>query len=327
MISSSDLGGDGSTARRVKVLFVAGAARSGTTLVDLLLGQLPGFTTVGELRFLWERGLREGRLCGCGEPVAGCDFWTRTLDAARLGRSVDPAHMVELLSMIERPRFILDTFLARPSHDPAALRLANGLADVYRAVLDQSGASIVVDSSKPPTYGRLLQMSPAIDLRVLHVVRDPRACAFSLRRSKPARDRPDGGAMRRQPPWKAALTWNLWNLAAERLAAVAPTRYLRVRYLDLVGAPGDTLDRIAAFVGSDPNEVAQMFTEGSIQLHTNHSVAGNPVRLDSRLEIRPDLEWTRHMEPRDRRVVEMITRLVMARYGFDRRGPTASMVA
>jgi hypothetical protein len=309
----------------VKVLFVAGAARSGTTLVDLLLGQIRDVTTVGELRFLWQRGLREGRLCGCGRRVTVCDFWARTLDAARIGPAADPAHMATRLSMVERPRFILDTFRERPNRDPAAQQLADQLGEVYRAVVEESGASIVVDSSKPPTYGRLLQMAPKIDLRVLHLTRDPRACAFSLQRNKPARDRPEGGSMRRQPPWKAALTWNLWNLAAERLASPDPSKYLRMRYLDLVTAPNDELARIAKFVGIDENDATRAMTDGAIELGTNHSVAGNPVRLESRLEIQPDLEWTQRLDPKDRRIVEAITRPVMARYGYDRRTPTASV--
>ncbi len=309
----------------VKVLFVAGAARSGTTLLDLLLGQIQGITTVGELRFLWQRGLREGRLCGCGEPVTGCDFWARTLDAARIGPTEDPAHMAARLSMVERPGFIRDTFLQRPNRDPDAQQLANQLGEVYRAVLEQSGASIVVDSSKPPTYGRLLQLAPMIDLRVLHIVRDPRACAFSLQRSKPARDRPEGGIMRRQPPWKAALTWNLWNLAAERLASPMPSKYLRMGYQDLVTEPTTALARIAAFIGVDENDATRAITGGAIDLATNHTVAGNPVRLQSQLEIQPDVEWTRRMDPKDRRIVEAITRPVMARYGYDRRTQTASV--
>ena len=43
------------------VLYVAGAGRSGSTLLDNLLGQIPGFFSAGELRYVWERGLIDGR--------------------------------------------------------------------------------------------------------------------------------------------------------------------------------------------------------------------------------------------------------------------------
>ncbi len=36
-----------------RVLFIAGPGRSGSTLLDLLLGQIDGFTSTGELRLIW----------------------------------------------------------------------------------------------------------------------------------------------------------------------------------------------------------------------------------------------------------------------------------
>src|SRR3954451_18343438 len=87
------------TGERIKVLFVTGAARSGTTLVDLLLSQVPGITAVGELRYLWQRGLLERRLCGCGSPVPECVFWQAVLDTAGLSDPTTPHRMVEALEM------------------------------------------------------------------------------------------------------------------------------------------------------------------------------------------------------------------------------------
>jgi len=49
-----------------KIILIAGHSRSGSTLLDRLLGEMDGFVTVGELRCLWIRGLREDQLCGCG---------------------------------------------------------------------------------------------------------------------------------------------------------------------------------------------------------------------------------------------------------------------
>ena len=56
-----------------KVLYIGGFGRSGSTLVERILGQLPGFCSAGEIVFLWQRGLIDGQLCGCGVPVPECD--------------------------------------------------------------------------------------------------------------------------------------------------------------------------------------------------------------------------------------------------------------
>jgi hypothetical protein len=61
----------------VKVLYIGGFGRSGSTLVERILGQLPGFCSAGEIVFLWQRGLIENQLCGRGATFSECDFWTR----------------------------------------------------------------------------------------------------------------------------------------------------------------------------------------------------------------------------------------------------------
>ena len=229
--------GAASVPERVKVLFVAGAARSGTTLLDRLLGELPGFAAVGELRYLWERGLVEHRLCGCGVPVVSCPFWWTVLERA-FGRRSDQltSRIIDELAALQHPRTI--AALLRPSLQPGTRHAFDAtvaaLEALYTGIRDETGATVIVDSSKPPTFGALLAMVPSVDVYVVHLVRDPRACAFSLQRKKVARDRPDAGLMRRQSPWKAALTWDLWNVTAEAIARRQGDGHaMQARYEDL----------------------------------------------------------------------------------------------
>jgi hypothetical protein len=42
----------------LKVLSIVGAGRSGTTVLASILGEVGGFASAGELRWLWERGDR-----------------------------------------------------------------------------------------------------------------------------------------------------------------------------------------------------------------------------------------------------------------------------
>lgn len=59
----------------VKVLYIAGAPRSETTILGNVLGQLPTCADAGELRLLWKHGLEQNRACGCGEAFLDCPFW------------------------------------------------------------------------------------------------------------------------------------------------------------------------------------------------------------------------------------------------------------
>jgi hypothetical protein len=63
----------------IRILYIAGAGRSGSTLLANILGQVEGFFTAGELISIWERGLIQDRFCGCGVPFHDCEVWTGIL--------------------------------------------------------------------------------------------------------------------------------------------------------------------------------------------------------------------------------------------------------
>ena len=70
----------GGAPRPVKVLYVAGLGRSGSTILANTLGQVEGFFSGGELNFIWKHALIENRLCGCGKPSGECEFWGPVFD-------------------------------------------------------------------------------------------------------------------------------------------------------------------------------------------------------------------------------------------------------
>jgi len=57
------------------VAYIGGAGRSGSTVLALLLGKVQGFFPVGGVNSLWERGLLQNYLCGCGVHFRECPFW------------------------------------------------------------------------------------------------------------------------------------------------------------------------------------------------------------------------------------------------------------
>src|SRR5438067_9142701 len=63
-------------------------------------------------------------------------------------------------------------------------RYAPLAASLYRAIADVTGAKVVVDSSKRPSDAALLPLLEGVDPYFIHLVRDPRAVAFSWRGQK-----------------------------------------------------------------------------------------------------------------------------------------------
>ena len=61
------------------VLYIAGTGRSGSTVLANILGEVEGVFTAGEVRYLWQRGLREGRSAAaaslCASARSGAMSW------------------------------------------------------------------------------------------------------------------------------------------------------------------------------------------------------------------------------------------------------------
>lgn len=85
------------------------------------------------------------------------------------------------------------------------------------------------------------------------------------------------------------------NVLCEWIARRLGTEHvLRVRYEDLVtDAPGQ-LRRVGEFAGLDLDDLIGRVESGRA-LTTGHEVAGNRLRFQEEVRIRPDLSWTSEM--------------------------------
>ena len=199
-----------------RILYVAGWGRSGSTLVEAALGQVPGLVGVGEIKFIWRRGLIENRRCSCGTPLRSCPFWTRVFDEAYGGVPDARADALDAASARFRTRHLPALLLpgARRRYAPELDWYRRDLVALYEAAASVAGAGVVVDSSKFPSHLFALLQAGSLDVRVAHLVRDPRAVAYSWQRDKADPDAP-GGRMPRLHPAATGLYWSAWNLAKE----------------------------------------------------------------------------------------------------------------
>ena len=305
--------------RTVPVLYVGSWGRSGSTLLDLMLGSMPGYVSVGELRYLWERGLERGERCGCGTPVPDCPFWRAVLDTAFAGgRRADAAGVVELWRRTDGLARV--PWLAGPWRPPGyardVARFREILGRVYSAVRAVSGAATIVDSSKYAAYGLLLAGGPGIDLRVLHLVRDSRAVAYSwTRRKRMPEVASEERYMPHKGPGRSATYWALENLSLHLLRRAA-TRSQLLRYEDLAADPERALARALGPLGFDPPPTGALGGRRLI-VGENHTVAGNPVRFHrGELSIVPDTDWRDNLAGGARRLVTALTWPLLVGYGF-----------
>ena len=312
----------------VDVCFIGGFGRSGSTLLERLLGEVPGVCALGEVVHLWRRGVLDDELCGCGQPFSKCEFWSEVGEVAFGGwAGVDLDRVFRLRAEVDRFRAMPATLraLRKPEQDSGVREYAEYFRRVYAAAKQVSGAQLVSDSSKNASTAFALRAGAgaAIGIRVLHIVRDSRGVAYSWSKdvARPeAAEQSHKPSMDRYSPWKAALLWDAHNLAFMTLPRSGVPVH-RIEYEDLVRRPADVLEGAVTFLGVDGADLTRFIRGSSVTLAQGHQVAGNPMRFQTgELRLRADDAWRSRLDPRARRVVSTLTFPMMAGYGYLRTG-------
>jgi hypothetical protein len=300
----------------IKVLNIAGCGRSGSTIIGNGLGQVAGFLHVGELCSIWQQGFRRNVVCGCGAPFRDCSLWNGVLRHPSVRDAENEA--AALAAVPRRMSHALPLLMACPAivrRQEALRRYLTATENLYRAIHDVSGARVIIDSSKVPAHNFLLTLMRGIDLYYVHLVRDPRAVAYSWKRTLVRYDGAGGAPApnARTTAGRAALKWIRSNATLEAIR-VSHGKVLFCHYEQFVREPARTLDEIVRFVQEQPDRL-EFVDERTIVLGPTHTVWGNYSRLRTGpVEIRPDEEWKTKMNRAERMLVTLLTWPMLVRY-------------
>jgi hypothetical protein len=338
----------------VKVLQITGLGRSGSTILDIVLGNHPDVESVGEVGNLtvngWIsreslRGIDPKRLrvpiCTCGKrldvlyveaPDEACPFWSRV--RGEWVERTDP-HSIEGYPKLQSdfelkrrwPRLLYER--RRPS---ARFRSYAGLTRAFfESIRAVSGKPVIVDSATVPVRTFALGLVPGLDVYAVHLVRDGRGVVTSHRKSFEKGVR--AGIMwdhEGRPMWKTAVRrrvlylvsvvrWTVQNLSSEWVCRqLGSERTVRVRYEDFVADPKSALGRIGSLIELDLTDVADAASAGE-PMQVGHNIGGNRTKKSGVVTLRPDdEEWKSALSPTEQRLSWMLMGWLMRRYGYKR---------
>ena len=309
---------------KLRIVYVAGSGRSGSTVLGQVLGAIPNWAFCGELRQGFSI-LAANNLCGCGAPAQKCDFWRAVIEHAFGGFDRDMLertsyltqrvslhrHSLVHLSPLKAPGFVRDT-----------AEYADIVTRVYQGIRFVTGCQVIVDSSKIPSYYFILKQSDQLDTKVAHIVRDSRAVVYSNRRKK--YDPSNAWGRQYLLQQGLALTAVAWNLKNAFISSVIAknNESIRLRYEDFVAAPDKALRQVVDLV--DPAQSPPPVRGGQLEIGTQHTLGGNPVKFRTGpVQLRLDDEWQAMMGQRHRMLVTGLTWPMIAAYGYLGRGRRA----
>lgn len=300
-------------------VYIMGRAHSGSTILDVLLGNSERIHSVGEL--VSGIGSADYR-CSCGQPLRSCPFWSgigaRSGDdggmiwGAAAKASVAQAHV----------RSLVATWWARPGAAPHLDRLADATRRLAATISAASGKPVVLDSSKEPT--RALFLLKFLDeARLIHLVRDPRQVVASYywrlesdRGFKFLRRRYRATRLRPLFLIVAAASWLLGNLICELITRVDPRRVLLVRYEDLSARPAVELRRIGAALKLSVDGPVDRIERGD-GFPIGHNIGGNQIAKEGMVRFLPGQKPERARLPRAiERGTVLLCWPLMRRYGY-----------
>ena len=311
------------------VVYIAGSGRSGSTLLERALGEIPGFVNVGELIDLYRRTAAHDERCGCGQAFAQCPFWSRVGDRAFGGWPEQKiSEIARLQGKVARQRRVprlLAMRLAGARFRADVAAYGASYAGLYDAVVAEAGAACVVDASKWPVQALALARG-GLDVRVIHLVRDVRGVAYSL--GKPDVSRPhavtEADVMSHLGAAEAAARWVAVQSQAGLLRRCG-LPVTRMRYEEFVRHPRQAVEAALAGIGL-PVPAAHLahLGDGRVVLGTSHGLSGNPSRFrDGEITLRADETWRAGLSRRDRLIVTAIGLPLMLRYGIPATGGPA----
>ena len=257
-------------------------------------------------------GLAGGRACACGASVPNCPFWSAIRErlVGRLGTSVieEGASLKRLERARNLPRVLAGQSL------PGSGRWGLIEHTLLAAIREVADRPIVLDSTKQPIRGAMLSSYAGQRVHPIHLVRDPRAVAWSVTHGRvPDRSRGIPRGMPAMTLPRFAAEWLVTNLASE--AAVAWTGGPRIRHEDFLADTVRTASRILEALGL-PTEPLLPVLRAERPARPTHQVAGNPMRTQRTVTLRRDRTWWEESTPWWRGAVWCATAPLAFRYGY-----------
>ncbi len=294
--------------QRVPAPFVVGIARSGTTLLRLMLDAHPELTIPPETHFLprlfnhFDRWLAEG-VEGDGLRVRALELIT---SHPRWGDiDLDPEQVRRRMA----------------DHDP--LTAGDAARAFYEAYASEVGKPRWGDKSPPYTWKAKRIQRALPEAHFIHLIRDGRDVALSLSEVSWG----PGDLQAAAAKWVDEL-----GRARQRARRLAPGTYMELRYEDLVADPEPQLRRIADFVDLPWDPAMLEYHLGAEDrmkdvIRDFHPMGGGTITAEERkrqheLVSKPPSStragrWRTEMSAEDRRAFEQVAGKLLVELGYE----------
>lgn len=273
-----------------EIAYILGRGSSGSTILNLLLGNSENICSVGELY----PGLHYYKArCSCGKTNSECEFWSKIRDYvdarhSEFDRKKFKAQQKYFNKYTRIHRIIFDKF--PKSADKSGYYAVT--RSIYNKISEQSGCRVIAESSKE--FGRAVLLLKIFkrQIKFIHLIRDGRGVMWS--RLKKHRKNPEFSKIKNEFLWmtRNVLFWNFSALMAFIFSLILPRKVLHIKYEDLCTETEEVLNRLGEFIKIDLSGVSGMLKRDEA-FEIGHLIYGNSLRhsKSNTFKVRLNTEW------------------------------------
>lgn len=261
-----------------KIFYILGAGRSGTTLLEIILGNSPSIFNTGEVNhFPHLRGIPRKRNA---DSVEG-KFW-KTI-RVKIAGIYNFYQLNRLHKKYEYHTSLILHFLGIAGKDK--ITYDQYLIDFYNLIYDHSDSNVITDSSKYP--GRALNISRVLDYDIsyIYIIRNPIDVVRSFAKK---------GVEQASKNWFSAnLYYFVINALCKLTIRVLSTKHKvsKVIYDDLINEPLNTLEKLEKDLEVDLSAIKRKISGDEYLNISPYLFDGNRSRLDDKLKIRKKKQY------------------------------------
>lgn len=301
--------------KKIPLIYITSPSFSGSTLLATLLSAHRDISSVSEMSGLIPEVELETYKCGCGELMCSCPFWQELNE--KMNQIDSPFSLDNFqtkfifgsnrFTQVLMCRSLKNNFLNScrdsclscfPGYRNKLMRIRQRNLAFIQSALEISGKTIFLDATKDPIRMKYLSKIPELDLRILHLTRDPRANANSYKKNKKISIQ------------KGAFYWQRIHRDILRICRSLPSiPKIHCRYEDLCSNPEEEMQRILEAFGFNGDK--SLFDYGSPR-----HIIGNRMRLSEKFEIKHDESWREEISKDDQEEVLRMVKLLANQFGY-----------
>jgi len=305
-----------------KILLITGSGRSGSTLLSKLLNEIEGSFNVNELVFTHLNGIERNYPCNTGNKFSASPIWQKIMTAYRQKNEVDllkyQPHRIPNTRKLVRAQLSPFYKTDEPTNEYFK-QYQQAIKDLYHSIFEATGANLIVDSSKIAPFVNVVTQMEAFEVYVLHLVRDPRAVAYSWQKTIKRQD-VDAGTnlyMEKRTPTRSSIRWQLVNIFAESLKNKSNLRYHYLKYENFAKNPAPHIAEILKFLEKPVEEIPVKNNEIVLKA-TDYGIWGNPnVRQQKDIvKVRYDDTYKQKLSFKARLTSTLLSMPMLLKYGY-----------